>query len=178
MSGPLPPSVVLAEGMYARLIRRGTWEYVERHGGIGAVAIVAVTPAGRLLLTEQFRMPVERRVIELPAGLVGDQPEAAGETIDTAALRELLEETGYAAERIVTLAFGPPSAGLTSELVWLVRAEGLVKRHAGGGDAGEAITVHEVPVRDVPAWLERAAGAGQLVDVKVYAALHFLHTVA
>jgi ADP-ribose pyrophosphatase len=139
--------------------------------------MIAVTPEGRLLLTEQLRLPVGRRVIELPAGLVGDDA-APGESVEAAARRELLEETGYEPGRIIPLAYGPPSAGLSSELVWLVRAADLVKRGAGGGDPTEAITVHEVPTAELIPWLRRQEAASLLVDLKVYAALPFVSAAA
>lgn len=164
---------VVSEGKFVRLLIKGGWEYVERPNCTGAVIIVAATDTGRLLLTEQYRIPVGKPVIEFPAGLIGD--EGAGrEDLAQAARRELLEETGYEAKRILPLASGPTSAGLTSELVWLVQAVGLRKRSAGGGDTDERITVHEVPLSDVERWLREQEQRGTLVDPKVYAGLYLL----
>jgi ADP-ribose pyrophosphatase len=165
---------VLGEGRHLRLVRRRGWEYAERTNAAAIVVVVAVTPDGRLLLTEQYREPVQGAVIELPAGLVGDRPGEAGEDLRTAAHRELLEETGYEAEELRALAAGPPSAGLSSEVVTFVRAAGLRRVGAGGGDEHESITVHEVPLATVPDWLEAHARAGRLVDPKVYAGLYWL----
>ena len=164
---------VVSEGKFVRLLIKGGWEYVERPNCTGAVIIVAMTRANTLLLTEQYRIPVGKPVIEFPAGLIGD--EGAGqEDLAQAARRELLEETGYEAKRILPLTGGPTSAGLTSELVWLVRAVGLRKRSAGGGDTDERITVHEVPLGDVERWLRQQEQRGALVDPKVYAGLYLL----
>ncbi len=165
---------VVAEGKFVRFMVKDGWEYVERPNCTGAVIIVAVTDANRLLLTEQYRIPVGKPVIEFPAGLVGDRRGEETEALETAAIRELLEETGYKAQRILPLASGPTSAGLSNELVTLVRAVGLAKRAAGGGEGYERITVHEVPLGDVEAWLRRMEARGRLVDPKVYAGLYFL----
>src|SRR5512139_3342503 len=121
-------------GKFLRVIKAGHWEYADRIGTSGAVAIVAVTPHGKLLLTEQYRLPVKSRVIELPAGLAGDSPSHAAEAMTEAARRELLEETGYAAETLVCVAVGPPSAGLASEIVTFCVATGLRRDSAGGGE--------------------------------------------
>jgi len=170
---------VVSEGKFVRLLIKDGWEYVERPNCTGVVIIVAMTVDGKLLFTEQFRIPVGKPVIEFPAGLVGDrtgqEAEASGkEDLTQAARRELLEETGYEAKRILPLADGPTSAGLTNELVWLVQAVGLTKRSAGGGEAYERITVHEVPLGKVERWLRRQAQRGKLVDPKVYAGLYLL----
>ena len=101
---------VLGEGRFVSLKRRGRWEFAERIPDGGAVAIVALTPGNKVILVEQHRPPVGRSVIELPAGLVGDRTTFEGEAIEVAAERELLEETGYAAEQMELLASGPPSA--------------------------------------------------------------------
>jgi len=83
-----------------------TWEAVERVGIGGIVVMVAITPAKTVLLEKQFRPPLGRNVIELPAGLVDP-----GETMEEAARRELIEETGWAAKKMEFLAEGPLSTG-------------------------------------------------------------------
>ena len=163
----------LCAGRFLALHREGHWEYAERIQATGAAILVAVTPEYKLLLVEQYRIPCHARTIELPAGIIGDEPGAAAESHLEAARRELLEETGYAAERLEPLVTGPTSSGLASELVTLFRASGLRRVGAGGGVAHEAITVHEVPLADAPAWLEAKARSGLLVDPKVYAGLYF-----
>ncbi|HXT22313.1 MAG TPA: NUDIX hydrolase, partial [Thermoanaerobaculia bacterium] len=103
---------VLGEGRFLRLLRRRGWELVERNGVQGIVVLVAVTPDGELLLVEQHREPVRGTVIELPAGLAGDELDSAGESLEQAATRELREETGWEATSWERLSTGPPSAGL------------------------------------------------------------------
>lgn len=170
---PREPQVVAA-GRFARFVRRGTWEFVQRTNVSGVVGIIAVTADGKLLLVEQYRPPLERRCVELPAGLVGDLAGARDEDLALAAKRELLEETGYEAADIEHLVDGVASAGLTDEVLSLVRATGLTKKSDGGGDEHEEITVHEVPLANVPAWMKEQAGRGKMLDLKVYTALYFV----
>jgi len=165
------------EGKFLRVRRKGHWEYVERRKVSGIVGIVAITPAGKLILVEQFRAPLGRDVIELPAGLAGDVAGQETEEMANAARRELLEETGYEAADMVEVAEGPPSAGLSTEVITLFRATGLKKTGDGGGDASEKITVHEVPLADVREWLHAQAAAGKAIDIKVWAGLYFVSGV-
>ena len=166
--------IALSTGKFLSLVKEGRWEYVDRIGANGAAIIVAVTDGQKLLLVEQYRIPVHARTIELPAGIIGDEPGGCDESHAEAAKRELLEETGYSAERIETLTTGPASSGLTSEVVTLLRASGLKRVHAGGGVGHENITVHEVPLNEVHDWLAAKASAGLLIEPKVYAGLYFI----
>jgi ADP-ribose pyrophosphatase len=164
---------VVAEGRYLRMVVENGWEFAERSRGLAAVAIIAVTEQGELILTEQFRVPLGKTVIDLPAGLVGD--EEADEQLLSAAKRELEEETGYRASRMKKAFSGPTSAGLSNEVVNLLLARGVKKVAAGGGVAGEAITVHLVPVGDVLKWCRRyERRTGGMVSPNVVAALGLL----
>ena len=163
---------LLGEGKYLRLWTRDGWEYVERHNVRGVVTIIAITDDRRLLLVEQHRHAVEARVIELPAGLVGDKPGTETEDLALAAQRELLEETGYAAERMELVFDGPLSSGLSSAHLTYYRARGLKKIHEGGGDETEDIVVHAIPLAEVDAWLAAQRARGVLVDPRLYVALH------
>lgn len=166
----------IGAGKYLRLVRRGTWEYAERVGASGAVCIIAVTDDRKLVLIEQMRPAMGCPVIELPAGLVGDG-EDAGEQGSAAAGRELIEETGFAAQHIEEVAHGPSTPGLSSETVGLFLATGLRRVGAGGGVDGEKITVFEVPLGEVEAFLREQTGRGRAIDLKVYTALHFARRV-
>lgn len=163
----------LYEGKWLRMKKRGRWEYVERtnEGGM-AVIIIAATPEHKLLFVEQLRLPVDGKTIEMPAGLVGDVN--AGESIELAAERELLEETGWQAARIEVLLIGPTSSGMSNERVAFARATGLTRVHAGGGDASEEIIVHEVPVADAARWLTQKMAEGYALDAKLWAGLWLL----
>jgi ADP-ribose pyrophosphatase len=154
------------------LLERDGWEFVERKKGKAAVAIIAVTDANELVLTEQARKPVDARVIDLPAGLIGDEDPHAGAT--ETAKKELHEETGFTCERIELLTTGPSSPGITSERVVLARAHGLTRNGAGGGVEGEKITVHVVPLEGIAEWLRSREREGILVDLKVWSGLYFV----
>ncbi len=163
----------LAVGEFLELLRDGHWEYARRVNSPCAVVIVPVTSDGRLVLIEQFRIPVNARVVELPAGLVADSQADKDETVESAARRELIEETGYKAWQLRELTSGPPSAGMASEVVTFLLATKLERVGTGGGVSHEKIEVHEVPLAEVPKWLERRRDHGALVDPKVYAGLYF-----
>jgi ADP-ribose pyrophosphatase len=107
MSPANPVKTTLYGGRFLSLVRENNWEYAERLNTTGAAIIVAVTEEGKLLLVEQYRIPCHARTIELPAGIIGDDPGAGSESHAEAAQRELLEETGYAADKMEALATGP-----------------------------------------------------------------------
>ncbi|MFO1518835.1 MAG: NUDIX hydrolase [bacterium] len=165
---------VLHEGKYLRVISKDGWEYVERTHCNEAVVVLAVTDEGKVILTEQYRVPVGKNVVEFPAGLLKDPGAPAGETNEEAALRELLEETGYQAEEAELLAGGPPTAGLSSEIALFYEAGSVKKVSKGGGVESEKITVHEIPLQEVDGWLQGMEAKGKLVDPKVYAGLYLL----
>lgn len=159
------PVEVMWEGRFIRAVRCGRWEYVGRRGGIEAAVIYAETPAGEVILVEQYRVPLGRRSLELPAGLVGD--DAQSEDVASAAARELEEETGYRAGRIEELGFFYASPGMTSEGFTLVRAHDVEKVGDGGGDAQENIEVLLVARADLPAFVAAKRAAGVAIDVKM-----------
>ena len=161
-------------GKFLTLIKEGHWEYVDRVNATGAAIIIGVTTEQKVLLVEQYRIPVHARTIELPAGIIGDEPGDTNETSIAAARRELLEETGYAAGRIEAVTTGPSCSGITSERVTLFRAFDLHRTEKGGGVALEDITVHEIPLVEVVKWLEAKATTGVLIDPKIYAGLFFV----
>lgn len=164
---------VLGEGRFLRFLSDAGWEYVERVNASGVAVVVAVTPAGELLLVEQYRRAVRRKVIELPAGLCGDLAGHEAEPLERGARRELEEETGWRARGMTRLVEGPTSAGMSCETIVLFRATDLEKVGEGGGDEHEEIAVHAVPLAEVPAFLDARVAEGMLVDPKVYAGLWF-----
>lgn len=167
------PREILHEGRWLRLVQRGRWEYAERvHGGGMAVIIVALTPDDEVLFVEQFRIPLGRSTIEMPAGLVGDERD--DDTLMEAARRELIEETGWQATNVEVLLIGPTSSGMSSERIAFVRATGLVKVGEGGGVDDEQILVHRVPREEAPAWLMRKHREGYEVDLKLWGGLWML----
>ena len=166
MSGIRPPGEpeTVWEGKYIKVRKLGTWEYVSRTRGVSAAVMLAIDD-GKAILVEQYRVPLGRMSLELPAGLVGDEEE--GEEIESAAIRELEEETGYRAERMVDLGRFHASPGMSSEGFTLLRAEGLTRVGPGGGIAGESIKVHLVPLAEVPAFIAEKRAAGMAMDVKL-----------
>jgi ADP-ribose pyrophosphatase len=163
---------IVFEGDRVLVIERGHWQYVERKKGKSAVAVLALTEDDRLIFTDQYRQPVSSRVIDWPAGLVGDEDPSIS-AADTAK-KELEEETGYVCESVELLTEGPTSPGITSERVSFFRARGVTRKNDGGGVEGEDITVHAIPRRDVVKWLEEQRQTGALIDLKVWSGLYFL----
>ena len=151
-------------GRFLEMKKRGRWEYVGRVGGIQAAVIIAIDD-GEVILVEQYRVPLGRPCLELPAGLVGD--ETAGESAEVSAARELEEETGYRPGRCTALGSFYASPGMVSECFTLVRAEGLTKVSEGGGTGDENITVHRVPLADVAEFIAARRAAGVAIDVKL-----------
>jgi ADP-ribose pyrophosphatase len=156
---------LIFEGKHVIVCERDGWEYVERKKGKEAVAIIAVTDDGKAILVEQYRRPVDARVIDWPAGLVGDDGE---NDPAVTARKELQEETGYTCAEVEFLAKGPTSPGITSELVSFYRAKSLTKK----GKGEEEITVHEVPLDGIREWLTSRREV--LVDVKIWAGMYFV----
>jgi ADP-ribose pyrophosphatase len=161
------------KGRYLSLLERDGWEFASRSNARCVVVLVAVTADEELILVEQYRKPVKARVIELPAGLVGDHVDPDESILDAAA-RELEEETGYAAAQLEVLMTCPSSAGMSDEMISFVLAKGLTRVGPGGGDDSEDIEVHIVPLTDVDTWLSRQQSAGKPLDPKIYAALYWL----
>lgn len=160
----------LYEGDWLRLVRVGKWESCERTHGQGmAVIVIAVTPGDDVLFVEQYRVPLGARTIEMPAGLVGDDHDA--DTLEEAARRELVEETGWEPGTVEVLLVGPTSAGMSNERIAFVRARNLAKVGEGGGVDSEDIIVHAVPRAEAPAWLMRKQAEGFELDLKLWAGL-------
>lgn len=170
------PDRVLVETKFLRCIDRDGWFFVERPNASGVVTLVPVTDDGRLVLIEQYRPPVKRNVIELPAGLVGDEHEL--ETLEAAAHRELREETGYDAGRMSLLATCATSPGVTNEESNFFLATKLTKVGTGGGVQGEEIRVHEVALTDVRSWLAQREATGILVSMPVFVGVLFAQAFA
>ncbi|MCJ8329924.1 MAG: NUDIX hydrolase [Lentisphaeria bacterium] len=165
----------LLEGKFLSFVKNDSgWEYIIRPGVSGVVVIIPVTNNNELVLIEQLRPPVGCRVMEFPAGLAGDIPGQENEPMESAARRELLEETGYEAEYMELVCEGPPSAGQSSEYVHIFKATGLKKVGEGGGDDSEDITVHVVPAANVEQFLKDKMAEGLMVDPKVFAGLYFI----
>ena len=166
-----PQEQIVWEGRYITAKVKGQWEYVGRARGIRAAVILALTPGRELVLVEQFRVPLGRPCIELPAGLIGDDDGGEGEDATTAAARELEEETGYRAGRMEVIGEFWSSPGMVSESYTLLKAHDLVRVGPGGGVPGEDITVHLVPIDTLPAFIAERRSRGDAIDGKMLLAL-------
>ncbi|MEP3421856.1 MAG: NUDIX hydrolase [Erythrobacter sp.] len=159
------------EGRFITAKRRGRWEYVGRARGIRAAAIIALDEDSdgtrHVILVSQYRVPLGRFCLEIPAGLVGDDEGSEGEAATDAAMRELEEETGYAADKMEVLGEFYSSPGMVSECFTLLRATGLTKVSEGGGTDSENIIIHRVALRDLDRFVGQWRAAGHAVDVRI-----------
>lgn len=164
----------IAATKHLRLVSRGGWSYVQRPNATGVVTIVPRTAEGKIIFVEQFRPPVQAPVIEFPAGLAGDIAGHESESLENAAQRELLEETGFRAGQLKLLFSGPSSAGLTDELITFFLATDLEQVGSGGGDSSESIVVHAVAEDELHSWLQAKVAEGCLLDSRLFSGLYFL----
>ena len=162
----------LYSGKFVNLVRDGRWEFCERVNDTAAAMIFACTAEGKVVLVEEYRPPIRCQSICFPAGLIGDE---GAESAETAARRELLEETGFEAEHMRYLFSGPSSPGITSETIAFYLATGLRRVAPGGGVQGERIIVHEVPSADIESWLDAQRAEGKAIDPRIYTGLYFIN---
>jgi ADP-ribose pyrophosphatase len=166
---PLPsdadaPETVEWAGWFVIAKRRGRWEYASRARGIRAAVVLAVD-AGEVILVEQYRVPIGRFCLELPAGLIGDEEE--GENALDSAARELEEETGYRAAQWEDLGEFWSSPGMVTESYTLLKATGLTRVGDGGGTAHEEIVVHRVPLDRIAETIAEHRARGNAIDSKL-----------
>lgn len=160
------PEEIVWQGRFVTAKRRGRWEYAGRARGIRAAVIIALD-GDHVILVSQYRVPLGKQSLELPAGLVGDEEGLEEEAVEDAAARELEEETGYRAAHVEKLIDLYSSPGMLSESFTLLRAHGIAKVGDGGGTASEDIAVHRVPLAELSGYVEEWQRSGGAVDVKV-----------
>lgn len=139
--------------------RVATREYIDHPG---AVAIVPVLDDGRILLERQFRYPIGREMIELPAGKIDPGEDPLG-----TAQRELLEETGHRAREWRHIGTIHPLVAYSNERIELFLARGLAEEHAGALDEGEFLETFALPLADALAWIRD----GRITDSKTVSGL-------
>jgi len=130
-----------------------TREYIDHPG---AVMIIPRLPDGKLLMERQFRYPLARVFIEFPAGKIdpGEEPAAT-------AARELLEETGYIAERWSHIGTLHPLITYSTERIEIYTADALT--FVGVNlDAGEFVETFSATLEEALTWVDR----GEITDVK------------
>ena len=157
---------IVWQGKFVTAKTKGKWEYVSRSRGIKAAVILAVDEHDHVLLVEQFRVPLGKRCIELPAGLIGDGDNPDEDPAE-AANRELEEETGYRAGRMEVVGEFYSSPGMVTEAFTLLRARDLTKVGAGGGVDGEDIVVHRVARSGLAAFIAARRALGDGIDVRL-----------
>jgi ADP-ribose pyrophosphatase len=160
---------ILHDGRHLVFLRRKGWEYVEHRTAPEAAMVIALTPAGEIVLAEEYRPALNAAVVSLPSGLIGDEgPENA---ID-AARRELAEETGYTAATWERLFRGPGSAGQSSEMVTFFLAQPAMRAgEQAAHDVGK-IRVHVVPLTSLRDWARARESDGAVIDPKIWAGLY------
>jgi ADP-ribose pyrophosphatase len=147
------------------------WEAVSRLNCNGVVVIIPITKENRLILIRQFRPSLNNYVIEFPAGLIDPGEDAA-----LAGRRELIEETGHAAERFELCTEGVISTAINSER-WNVLVafnaqevtDDVLRAHPP--DDNENIEVIKVAIDNIYSELERYSSEGDDVDLRIYGLL-------
>ncbi|MCP8966965.1 NUDIX hydrolase [Ectobacillus ponti] len=132
----------------------------------GAVAVIAVTEEGKLILVEQYRKAMEKLLVEIPAGKLepGEAPEAT-------AVRELEEETGYGCDEMKLIASFYTSPGFADELVYLYEAVGLRKLEQKADlDEDEFVELLEVTLEEA----QELVQAQRIHDAKTLLAIQHL----
>ncbi len=128
---------------------------------IDCVAIVAIDTDDNLLLVKQFRKPVEKELLEIPAG--GIEP---GEDPVTTVRREMQEETGYLPQKVERLGGFYPAPGFCTEYLYLYLATDLTPSQLHAEDT-ESIKLTQVPISQIPSLIT----SGSICDAKSVAGL-------
>ncbi len=130
------------------------------------VNIIPITPEGRIVMIRQYRHGIRSSTLEVPGGLVDD-----GESPRTAAIREMLEETGFAGEEVIDLGSVAPNPAIQNNLCHTFLARDVRRRQEQQLDGAEIIDVIEVEPADVPRLIRR----GDINHALVVAAFHLFH---
>jgi len=110
----------------------------------GAVAVIAITEEGKLVVVEQYRKALEKAIVEIPAGKL-----EKGEDPDLCARRELEEETGYGCKDMELISSFYTSPGFADEIVHVYLASGLYKiENAAGLDEDEFVNLMEITLEE------------------------------
>jgi ADP-ribose pyrophosphatase len=139
--------------------RKTTREIVEH---AECIAVVAVDKKDNVLLVKQYRSPVKKELLEIPAGGID-----AGEKPEEAVRREMQEETGFLPRKLVKLGGFYSAPGFCTEYLHLHLATDLIKSQLFAEDT-EGIRLERVPVREIPALL----ASGKIEDAKSIAGLY------
>ncbi|RAL26535.1 NUDIX hydrolase [Thermoflavimicrobium daqui] len=138
---------------------RGKRELVKHPGAVG---VIAITPDNKLVLVRQFRKPLEKTILEIPAGKL--EPD---EDPQTCAFRELAEETGYQADSMNHVVSYYTSPGFANEIIHLYEAKGLTTGSMQP-DSDEFVELVELSLSECN---ERIA-SGEICDAKTVTAVY------
>ena len=129
---------------------------------VGAVCVIPITDDGCAVMERQYRYPVDRVLLEIPAGKL----DSKSEDHEAAARRELEEETGYRAKELIPLGMFYPACAYSDETIWMYLAKGLERgeRHL---DADEFLDVELIPLKE----LVKQVLAGEIPDAKTQIAI-------
>ncbi|MEF3328051.1 NUDIX hydrolase [Oceanobacillus oncorhynchi] len=135
----------------------------------GAVAIIPITPDNKIVLVEQYRKPLERTLVEIPAGKLEQNENPL-----TAAVRELEEETGYTTTNLSQVTSFYTSPGFANELVYVYVTNDLIKmENPPAGDDDEFVEIMEVTLDEAKDLVEK----GRIQDAKTNYAVLYLHAL-
>lgn len=138
--------------------KRASREIINHPGG---VAILAYKDEETVILVEQFRKPIEKNLLELPAGKL-----EKGEDVEACGIRELEEETGYKAKEFKYLGKIVSSPGFCDEYIHIYMAKGLYKGQDGLGDEDEFINIKELKIDKIKKMIKK----GEIIDAKTISA--------
>ncbi|MBM7598055.1 ADP-ribose pyrophosphatase [Virgibacillus halotolerans] len=135
----------------------------------GAVAVIPITKDNKIVFVEQYRKPLEKSIIEIPAGKLepGEEPEAT-------AVRELEEETGYTTRELSFVTSFYSSPGFADELLHIYITDQLEKlEHPVAGDDDEFVEVLELTLDEAKQYVEEE----RIQDAKTNYAVLYLHAL-
>ncbi|RFA37185.1 ADP-ribose pyrophosphatase [Virgibacillus dokdonensis] len=135
----------------------------------GAVGIIPITKENKIVLVEQFRKPLEKSILEIPAGKL-----ETGEDPETTAIRELEEETGYTTKELSFVTSFYSSPGFANELMHIYITDQLEPLDESvDGDEDEFIEIVELSLEEAKQYVE----AERIHDAKTNYAILYLHAL-
>ncbi|MGE7917988.1 NUDIX domain-containing protein [Viridibacillus sp. NPDC093762] len=135
----------------------------------GAVAIIPITNEGKIVLVEQYRKPLERSIIEIPAGKLekGEKPEYT-------AIRELEEETGYGSKNFTFVQSFATSPGFADEVIHIYAARDLYRiENPADLDEDEFVELLEVTLEEA----EQLIREERIYDAKTVFAIMWMKNI-
>ncbi|KKE80693.1 NUDIX hydrolase [Oceanobacillus caeni] len=135
----------------------------------GAVAVIAITKENKIVFVEQYRKPLERSLIEIPAGKL--EP---GENPMIAAIRELEEETGYSTNSLSFVTSFYSSPGFADELLHIYITNDIEKiENPRAADEDEFVELVELTLDEAKQYVEEE----KIHDAKTAYAVLYLHAL-